>query len=40
MIQGDPLDPNDKTNELVKSIRKRKGMKEEIPGIENYYDKL
>jgi elongation factor 2 len=40
VVQGDPLDPNDKCNEIVKSIRKRKGMKEEIPGVENYYDKL
>jgi elongation factor 2 len=40
MVQGDPLSINDKTNELVKNIRKRKGLKEEIPGIENYYDKL
>lgn len=40
MVQGDPLDQADKCNEIVKSIRKRKGLKEEIPGIENYYDKL
>jgi elongation factor 2 len=39
-IQGNPLDKNDKTFNLVTSIRKRKGLKEEIPGIENYYDKL
>jgi len=40
LVQGDPLDQNDKCNEIVKSIRKRKGLKEEIPGVENYYDKL
>jgi elongation factor 2 len=40
MIQGDPLDKKDKIYELVTSIRKRKGLKEEIPGVENYYDKL
>jgi len=40
LVQGDPLDQMDKCNEIVKSIRKRKGMKEEIPGIESYYDKL
>jgi elongation factor 2 len=39
-IPGNPFDKNDKTSELVISIRKRKGLKEEIPGIENYYDKL
>mmetsp|Transcript_25233 Transcript_25233/g.63716 ORF Transcript_25233/g.63716 Transcript_25233/m.63716 type:complete len:163 (-) Transcript_25233:557-1045(-) len=40
IIQGDPLEKTDKTSELVSSIRKRKGLKEEIPGVENYYDKL
>jgi elongation factor 2 len=40
VIQGDPLEKSDKTSELVSSIRKRKGLKEEIPGVENYYDKL
>ncbi|AFP65695.1 elongation factor EF-2 (nucleomorph) [Chroomonas mesostigmatica CCMP1168] len=40
IIQGDPLDKTDKTFGLVSSIRKRKGLKEEIPGVENYYDKL
>ena len=40
VVQGDPLDEGDKCNEIVKSIRKRKGMKEEIPGVEHYYDKL
>jgi len=40
IIQGDPLEKTDKTSDLVSSIRKRKGLKEEIPGVENYYDKL
>uniref|UniRef100_A0A7S0VAR1 Tr-type G domain-containing protein n=1 Tax=Hemiselmis tepida TaxID=464990 RepID=A0A7S0VAR1_9CRYP len=40
IIQGDPLEKSDKTSELVSGIRKRKGLKEEIPGVENYYDKL
>jgi elongation factor 2 len=40
VIQGNPLDQTDKCNDIVKTIRKRKGMKEEIPGIEFYYDKL
>ncbi|ORX63200.1 elongation factor 2 [Hesseltinella vesiculosa] len=38
-MQGTPLEPG-KTQEIVKTIRKRKGLKEEIPGYENYYDKL
>ena len=40
VIQGDPLDKTDKTFDLVSSIRKRKGLKEDVPGVENYYDKL
>mmetsp|Transcript_40381 Transcript_40381/g.79097 ORF Transcript_40381/g.79097 Transcript_40381/m.79097 type:complete len:849 (-) Transcript_40381:516-3062(-) len=40
VIPGDPLDKTDKTSDLVCGIRKRKGLKEEIPGVENYYDKL
>lgn len=39
-IMGDPLDDKDKTNELVKGIRKRKGLKETVPDIGNFYDKL
>lgn len=37
---GSPLDPTNKVNEMVRKMRKRKGLKEEIPGYENYYDKL
>ena len=40
IVQGDPLDKMDKSFEIVKNIRKRKGLKEDIPGIENFYDKL
>mmetsp|Transcript_3612 Transcript_3612/g.7448 ORF Transcript_3612/g.7448 Transcript_3612/m.7448 type:complete len:849 (-) Transcript_3612:438-2984(-) len=40
MIQGDPLNTSDKVSDLVKSIRKRKGLKEDVPGIENFFDKL
>jgi len=40
IVPGNPLDKNDKCYELVKNIRKRKGLKEDIPGIENFFDKL
>jgi elongation factor 2 len=40
IVQGDPLDKMDKSFEIVKNIRKRKGLKEDIPGIDNFYDKL
>ena len=40
IVQGDPLDKMDKSSEIVRNIRKRKGLKEEIPEINNFYDKL
>jgi len=40
ILQGDPLDLTGKLNEVVLGIRKRKGLKPEIPGLDNYVDKL
>ncbi|AEA38803.1 elongation factor EF-2 (nucleomorph) [Cryptomonas paramecium] len=40
IIQGNPLDKTDKSFELVKNIRKRKGMKDDIPTIDVFYDKI
>ncbi|KAK3391046.1 P-loop containing nucleoside triphosphate hydrolase protein [Podospora didyma] len=37
---GSPLDPTTKTGALVQVMRKRKGLKTEVPGVDNYYDKL
>lgn len=37
---GNPLDPTTKSGALVVGIRKRKGLKENVPGLDNYYDKL
>ena len=39
-MSGDPLDPNSKVHQLVKDVRKRKGLKEFIPPLEEYLDKL
>jgi elongation factor 2 len=39
-MPDDPLKPGTRTNELVKSIRKRKGLKEDVPLINEYEDKL
>ncbi|SCW02332.1 LAFE_0F04104g1_1 [Lachancea fermentati] len=36
----DPLDPTTKAGEIVVAARKRHGMKEEVPGWQEYYDKL
>ncbi|EHA54932.1 Elongation factor 2 [Pyricularia oryzae] len=37
---GSPLDATSKTGTVVQNTRKRKGLKPEVPGVENYYDKL
>uniref|UniRef100_A0A6S8BGG3 Tr-type G domain-containing protein n=1 Tax=Aplanochytrium stocchinoi TaxID=215587 RepID=A0A6S8BGG3_9STRA len=40
LLNSDPLTPGTKCNEVVLGIRKRKGINEEIPMLERYYDKL
>lgn len=37
---GSPLDPNTMPGKTVQTMRKRKGLKEIVPGYDNYYDKL
>lgn len=37
---GSPLDTSTKPGQIVHDMRKRKGVKPEVPGVENYYDKL
>lgn len=39
-MPDDPLKDGTRTNELVKSIRKRKGLKEELVPLNEYEDKL
>ena len=39
VIKGNPYEDN-KAKELVVSIRKRKGLKEELPIVVDYLDKL
>ena len=39
-LGSDPLDPTTKAGEIVVAARKRHGMKEEVPGWQEYYDKL
>jgi len=39
-MNGDPLEVGSKSNEIVESIRKRKGLKPGIPTLDNYIDKL
>jgi len=37
---GSPLDPSTKVGQIVQAVRKRKGVKEVVPDVSNYYDKL
>ncbi|OBT66306.1 hypothetical protein VE03_04296 [Pseudogymnoascus sp. 23342-1-I1] len=37
---GSPLDPTSKVGAIVTEMRKRKGIKADVPGVENFYDKL
>ncbi|CAF5183817.1 unnamed protein product, partial [Rotaria magnacalcarata] len=40
VMNQDPFDPTSKIRQIVNDIRKRKGLKEGIPPLEDYYDKL
>jgi len=40
VLQGDPFDPTSKPAQVVAVTRKRKGLKVEIPSLDNYLDKL
>uniref|UniRef100_A0A6Q2XI60 Tr-type G domain-containing protein n=1 Tax=Esox lucius TaxID=8010 RepID=A0A6Q2XI60_ESOLU len=40
ILQGDPQDPTTKTALVVAETRKRKGLKEGIPALDNFLDKL
>jgi len=40
LVESDPLEPNSMANKIVLAIRKRKGMKENIPSISDYEDRL
>lgn len=40
MMEDDALDPTSKSGVIVVTTRKRKGLKENVPGLENYLDKL
>jgi len=37
---GSPLDPSTKPGQIVTEMRKRKGLKDQVPGYDHYYDKL
>jgi elongation factor 2 len=37
---GNPLEEGSKANQIVETLRKRKGLKPGIPALENFVDKL
>jgi elongation factor 2 len=39
-LGGDPLEKGSMANGVALGIRARKGLKPEIPGLENFIDKL
>lgn len=39
-LNGDPMEVDSKANVLVEQIRKRKGLKQGIPALDNFVDKL
>jgi elongation factor 2 len=39
-LNGNPLEEGTQANEVVKNVRKRKGLKEALPKFNDYYDKL
>lgn len=40
VLQADPLEPSSKAATIIAETRKRKGLKEGIPALDNYLDKL
>jgi len=40
VLPGDPFEPSSKPAQIVAETRKRKGLKEGIPALDNYLDKL
>jgi elongation factor 2 len=40
LMNGSPIEEGNKTYEIIRAVRKRKGLPEDIPGFDKYYDKL
>jgi elongation factor 2 len=39
-MSGNPLEAGNKVYDIIRTVRKRKGLVEDIPGLDRYYDKL
>ena len=40
VLPGDPLDLATKAGSIVRDVRRRKGMNENVPALDNFLDKL
>ncbi|KAI9475397.1 MAG: elongation factor 2 [Benjaminiella poitrasii] len=40
IMSGNPLEAGNKVYDIIRAVRKRKGLTEDIPGLDKYYDKL
>ena len=40
LMNGNPTEPGNKPYDILRAVRKRKGLVEDIPGLDKYYDKL
>ena len=40
LMNGNPLEAGNKVYDIVKGIRKRKGLSEEVPSLDKFYDRL
>jgi elongation factor 2 len=40
IMPGDPMEPASKPYQIVMETRKRKGLKDSLPDLANYLDKL
>jgi len=40
VVQGDPLDAKAKAHDIVMGVRKRKGLQDDIPPLDRFFDKL
>ena len=40
ILLGDPFDNSSRPSQAVAETRKRKGLKEDIPALDNFLDKL
>ena len=40
VVEGDPLKAHSTAAELMLAVRRRKGLKEEIPSLDTYLDRL